>query len=243
VRSGQAVLPPGFEPWILKFDGVADKALGDPQGFGRVEYAYRKMAAAAGIAMSPCRLLEEGGRAHFMTRRFDRDGAGGKIHMQSLCALAHYDFNAAGEFGYEQALSAIQQLRLGYPALREMYRRMVFNVLARNQDDHTRNIAFLMDRQGVWSLAPAFDMVWAYNSKGSWTNRHQMTVNGKRDGFARADLLSVASTFGIRNADEVLDQVANAVAQWNTFAEECGVGADVKKKIAATHRTELARFV
>lgn len=239
VRSGQITAPAGFEPWILKFDGVADNALGEPQGFGRVEYAYHRMAVTAGITMSLCRVLEEGGRAHFMARRFDRDTAGGKLHMQSLCAMAHYDFNAGGEYGYEQALSVIQQLSLGYPALREMYRRMVFNVLARNQDDHTRNIAFLMDRQGKWTLAPAFDMVWAYNSKGTWTNRHQMTVNGKRDGFTRADLLAVAEQFGIKDAAKVLEQVTDAVARWPTFAKECDVETTLRKKIGETHRTKL----
>jgi serine/threonine-protein kinase HipA len=241
VRSGQAEPPPGFEPWILKFDGVGDKTLGDPQGFGRVEYAYHKMAVAAGIAMSPCRLLEEGGRAHFMTRRFDRDSDGGKLHMQSLCALAHYDFNAAGAFGYEQAMSVIRQLNLGYPALREVFRRMVFNVLARNQDDHTRNIGFLMDRNGEWRLAPAYDVVWAYNAQGTWTNLHQMTVNGKRDGFTLADLLAVAESFGIKHGRSIVEEVADAVARWNAFAEECDVAAALKEKIATTHRTKLAR--
>lgn len=240
VCSGQASTPPGFEPWILKFDGVADSALGDSRGFGRLEYAYHKMALAAGISMSPCRLLEENGRAHFMTRRFDRDEQGGKIHMQSLCALGHYDFNAAGEYGYEQALVVIQRLNLGYPALQEMYRRMVFNVLARNQDDHTRNIAFLMDRQGVWRLAPAYDVVWAYNSQGVWTNRHQMTVNGKRDDFERVDLLTVAKAFGIKGSAEILDRVAHAVAEWDSFAKECGVDTTLQKTVAATHRTKLA---
>jgi serine/threonine-protein kinase HipA len=232
--------PQGFEPWILKFDGVADGALGDPKGFGRVEYAYHKMAVAAGVAMNPCRLLEESERAHFMTRRFDRDGQGRKIHMQSLCALMHYDFNAAGEYGYEQVLSAVQRLKLGYPALTEMYRRMLFNVLARNQDDHTRNIAFLMDQEGHWTLAPAFDVVWAYNSKGEWTNRHQMTVNGKRDRFERADLLAVAEQFGIKGAFDILAEVADAVARWPAFAKECGVNAALVKTISGTHRTKLS---
>jgi len=239
VRSGQADLPPGFEPWILKFDGVADSVLGDPQGFGRVEYAYHKMALEAGIKMTRCHLLEEGGRAHFMTERFDRDPDGAKVHVQSLCAMAHYDFNAAGEYSYEQALSVIQRLHLGYPAVEEMYRRMVFNVVARNQDDHTRNIAFLMGRDGTWRLAPAFDVVWAYNSKGSWTNRHQMTANGKRDGFERADLLAVADTFGIKGAGAIIDRAVAAVVAWGTTAKECGVDSELGNKIAATHRTAL----
>ena len=238
-RSGQADSSPGFEPWILKFDGVADSALGDPQGLGRVEYAYHKMALKAGLSMTQCYLMEEHGRAHFMTRRFDRTTHGEKIHVQSLCALAHYDFNAAGEYSYEQVLSVIQRLNLGYPALTEMYRRMVFNVVARNQDDHTRNIAFLMDRNGNWRLAPAFDVVWAYNSKGSWTNQHQMSVNGKRDDFERADLLAVSNTFGIKGTAGIIDQVTEAVVEWKRIAKECGVGSELLKIIAATHRTNL----
>jgi serine/threonine-protein kinase HipA len=221
----------------LKFDGVADTALGDPQGFGRVEYAYHTMAVKAGLAMTRCHLLEDGGRAHFMTKRFDRDTDGAKIHVQSLSAVAHYDFNAAGEYSYEQAFSVIQRLELGYPAMAEMYRRMVFNVVARNQDDHTRNIAFLMDRKGTWRLAPAFDVVWAYNPSGTWTNRHQMTVNGKHDGLERADLLAVADTFGIRNAADIIDQVTDAVATWGHIARDSGVDPELSRTIAATHRT------
>ncbi len=239
VRSGQVKAPEGFESWILKFDGVHDTALGDPKGFGRVEFVYHEMAVAAGIEMSACRLFEENGRAHFMTRRFDRDNQGGKIHVQSLCAMAHYDFNASGEYGYEQALSVIQRLNLGYPAMQEMYRRMVFNVVARNQDDHTRNIAFLMDPNGVWRLAPAFDVVWAYNPKGGWTNRHQLSVNGKRDAFERADLLAVAGQYGIKKAAAVIEEVIEAVSKWSKLANEFQVPADLKDQIARTHRLDL----
>ena len=160
--------------------------------------------------------------------------------MQSLCALGHYDFNAGGEYGYEQAFAVIQKLNLGHEALREMFRRMLFNVLARNQDDHTRNIAFLMDRQGKWTLAPAFDMVWAYNSQGAWTNRHQMSVNGKRTGFERADLMAVAEQFGLKGASDALRKVADAVARWPIFAKECGVNSSLLRKISETHRTKLA---
>lgn len=239
VRSGQANLPEGFEHWILKFDGVADKALGDPKGFGRVEYAYHKMALKAGISMTRCHILEDGDRAHFMTERFDRGKRGDKLHVQSLCAMAHYDFNAAGEYGYEQALSVIQQLNLGYPALTEMYRRMVFNVVARNQDDHTRNIAFLMDRNGTWQLSPAFDIAWAYNPEGTWTNRHQMTINGKRDAFVRADFLAVAETYGIKGAREIIDQVSDSVAAWPSVAKGCGVASAMVKDIEKTHRLNV----
>jgi len=204
-----------------------------------VEYAYHKMALKAGITMTRCDLLEENGRAHFMTERFDRDVDGSKMHVQSLCAIAHHDFNAAGAYSYEQAFSVVQRLNLGYPAVEEMYRRMVFNVVACNQDDHTRNIAFLMDRDGTWRLAPAFDVVWAYNSKGTRTNRQQMTVNGKRDDFERTDLVAVADTFGVKGAADILDQVAAAVAAWESTARDCGVDEALLKTIGATHRTNL----
>ncbi len=191
VRSGQIAAGPGFSYWLLKFDGVAgnkDKELDDPQGYGAIEYAYSLMARAAGITMSECRLLEEHGRRHFMTRRFDRLLDGGKLHMQSLGALAHFDYNQPGAYSYEQALLAIRQLDLPMLALEEQFRRMLFNIVARNQDDHVKNIAFLMDREGRWSLAPAFDITYSYNPSGSWTATHQMTVNGKRDGFVMADI-------------------------------------------------------
>jgi serine/threonine-protein kinase HipA len=239
VRSGQVAPPAGFELWLLKFDGVRDDALGDPQGYGRVEFAYHKMAAAAGITMSPCRLLEEGGRAHFMTRRFDRDDAGGKLHLQSLCALAHFDFNASGAYGYEQVFAVVQKLNLGHAALREQYRRMVFNILARNQDDHTRNIAFLMDRQGRWQLAPAFDVIWAYNPTGRWTDRHQLSLAGKRDGFTREDLLGAASLLGIRDAMAILGQVRDTVAQWPQYAEAAGVPAPLLARVAESLRGDI----
>jgi serine/threonine-protein kinase HipA len=241
VRSGQVNAPKGFEPWILKFDGVQDRALGDPQGFGRIEYAYHQMAVKAGIEMNPCHLLEEGGRAHFMTRRFDRGLDGTRLHLQSLCALAHYDFNASGVYSYEQALSVIQRLNLGYPVMGEMFRRMVFNVLARNQDDHTRNIAFLMDPDGHWRLSPAFDVIWAYNLGGNWTNRHQMRINGKLDDFDRPDLLAVAEQYGIKNARELIGQVGESVAHWPELARQVGVPPEMVEVVRASHRLYLAR--
>ena len=239
VRSGQVGVSPGFEPWILKFDGVNDESLGDPKGFGRVEYAYYLMAVKAGIRMNSCRLLEENERAHFMTRRFDRDEEGCKIHTQSLCAMAHFDFNAAGEYGYEQAFNIILRLNLGHEALQEMYRRMVFNVLARNQDDHTRNIAFLMGRDGAWRLSPAFDMVWAYNPSGRWTDRHQMSIHGKRDGFALGDLEVPAVEYDIRGAAKIRKEVAEAVALWPEFSRLAGVDRRMSKEIGTTHLFQI----
>ncbi len=239
VRSGDVPPPAGFESWILKFDGIHDQMLGESKGYGRIEYAYHQMAADAGIQMSECRLFQEGGRAHFMTKRFDRKESGEKMHMQSLCGLEHYDFNAAGEYGYEQAFMTIQKLNLGYATLAEMFRRLVFNILARNQDDHTRNIAFLMDSTGRWELSPAFDLTWAYNSSGIWTNQHQMSVNGKRDGFKRSDVLDPARKFGIKNAGEILDRVLEIVSRWPQYAHVAGVSTSQAKSIAATHRLLL----
>ncbi len=239
IRSGQVPPPEGFEPWIMKFDGVDDKTLGAPQGYGRIEYAYHTLAIDAGISMSECRLFEENGRAHFMTRRFDRELNGDKIHMQSLCAIAHYDFNMAGAYGYEQAFSVIQKLNLGYDTLEEMYRRMVFNIIARNQDDHTKNIAFLMDKNGVWKLSPAFDVIWAYNSSGPWTNQHQMTLNGKKDGFTRADILEPARQFRIKNPGKIIEKVVESVRLWPDIAGKYDVPDSMTDKIAATHRLNL----
>ena len=235
VRSGQVKIPEGFEPWILKFDGVEDDILGNTHGYGRMEYAYYKMATEAGITMSPCRLLEENGRAHFMTRRFDRND-NEKIHMQSLCALGHFDFNLAGEYGYEEVFNIILQLNLGYEAMQEMYRRMVFNVLARNQDDHTRNIGFLMDKKGAWRLSPAYDVIWAYNPQGEWTNRHQMSINGKRHAFTIHDLEAIAERYDILGAKKIRIDVAKAVSQWPRFAHTAGMDEKNIKRIQESHR-------
>ncbi len=245
VRSGQLKAPPGYEYWLLKFDGVRgnkDKDLTDPQGYGAVEFAYSQMAEAAGIEMSPCRLFEEGGRRHFMTRRFDRTDTGGKLHVQSLAALAHYDFNDPGAYAYEQAFLAIRQLGLPAHDITQQFRRMVFNILARNQDDHVKNIAFLMDRRGTWRLSPAFDVIWAYNPGGDWTSRHQMSVNSKRDDFVVEDLMACARTAGIstRTVRPLLQQVHDAVGRWPEFAAAAGVRPDWISQIRASHRLALA---
>jgi len=239
VRSGQVQAPEGFEYWIIKFDGINDNTLGDPEGYGKIEYAYHHMAKAAGIEMTECRLMKENGRAHFMTRRFDRTNNSDKIHMQSLCALGHYDFRMPGQYGYETAMSICQQLGLGQQVVRQLFRRMVFNIITRNQDDHTRNIAFLMDRDGNWHLAPAFDVIWSYNSEGEWTNRHQMTINGKRDGFENQDLIEVAKQFRIKKPMDILADVGAAVHRWPDFAKEVGVKRNRITEIASTHRRHL----
>ena len=228
VRSGQVTAGKGFGYWLLKFDGVKgnkDKELEDPQGYGAIEYAYANMARDAGIAMSDCRLLEENGRRHFMTRRFDRSATGEKVHMQSLCAMAHYDYNMAGAYGYEQALMVIRRLGLSIEDIEEMYRRMVFNVIGRNQDDHVKNIAFLMDREGNWSLAPAFDMTYSFNPSGEWTASHQMTINGKRDGFTLEDFKACAKSVSMKRgrAETIIEEVRSAVSRWGEYADEVGV--------------------
>lgn len=243
-RSGQAPVAKGFSHWLMKFDGVhgnRDKELADPQGYGRIEYAYALMARAANIEMAPCRLHEEGGRAHFMTQRFDRSDRGEKLHMQSLGALRHYDFNRAGAYAYEQALQTIKQLALPRKDLEQQTRRAFFNVLARNQDDHVKNIAFLMDRAGHWSLSPAFDVAYSYNPSGAWTGQHQMSLNGKRDDFVLEDLLALASSGGIKPAQarSILQEVSEAVNAWPGFASEAGVSKTDVRRIAKAHRSKL----
>jgi serine/threonine-protein kinase HipA len=228
LRSGQVPAPDGFEYWLLKFDGVRgnrDRELEDPQGYTAIEYAYSLMARDCGIEMTACRLLEENGRRHFMTRRFDREAGGRKLHMQSLAALAHFDFNAAGAYSYEQAFQVMRRLSLPMAAMEQQYRRMVFNVVARNQDDHVKNIAFLMDRQGRWSLTPAFDVTFSFNPAGLWTARHQMTINGKQDQFTRADLKACAEAAGLKRGASraILDELCAVIARWPGYAESAGV--------------------
>ncbi len=228
VRSGQITAGEEFEYWLLKFDGVAgnrDKELEDPKGYGTIEYAYYRMATDAGITMNPSRLFEENDRRHFMTRRFDRHDNGEKIHLQSLCALAHYDFNMAGAYSYEQALRVIRQLGLPMHAVEEQFRRMAFNIVARNQDDHVKNIAFLMDKTGRWSLSPAFDLTYSFNASGQWTASHQMTMNGKRDDFDREDFKACAKAASMKRgrAETIVNEVIEIVSRWRDYADEAGV--------------------
>ena len=244
VRTGQAEADPGFEHWLLKFDGVTgnrDKELDDPRGYGVIEYAYSQMARRAGVEMSECRLLEEHGRQHFMTRRFDRPSGRQKLHMQSLAALGHVDYNQAGAHAYEQAFLVIRQLGLGAAAAEQMFRRTLFNIVARNQDDHVKNIAFLMDKSGRWMLAPAFDVTYSYNPSGAWTSTHQMTLNGKRDGFTMADVRAGGKAAGLkpRQVTAVLDEVRGAVSRWPRIAAAAGVPRAVAAKIGRAHRLTI----
>jgi serine/threonine-protein kinase HipA len=245
IRSGQVNNLPGFDHWLLKFDGVSrpgESQLGDPSGYGAVEYAYSLMATAAGIRMAECRLFEENGRHHFMTRRFDRTSQGKKLHMLSLGGMAHYDFNQAGAYGYEQALQAIRRIGLSMNAVEEQYRRMVFNVLARNQDDHVKNIAFLMDRSGAWSLSPAFDVTYAFNASGAWTSQHQMSVNAKREGFYLSDFDAVGRVASMKRgrARSILHEVHAAVSRWREFAERAGVDERRAESVESALRLDLA---
>lgn len=236
ICAGQFDVGEGFEHWLLKFDGMgADRELGGSQDYGRIEYAYYQMAIAAGIAMSSCRLLEEGGRAHFMTRRFDRDG-NRKHHMQTLCAMAHLDYRQKASHDYNQLFQAIDQLRLGYEAKEEAFRRMAFNVIAANCDDHTKNFAFLLREGEGWRLAPAYDVTHAHNPKGEWTSQHLMSVNGRFTGITRKDLLTVADRFGIGTAAKVLKQVGDAVKEWPDFAMIANVSPKERDRISGHHR-------
>ncbi len=248
-RSGQAHAQhadAGFRHWLLKFDGVTDnrdKAVADPLGYGRVEYAYALMAADAGITMMPCRLHEEGGRAHFMTKRFDRADNGAKLHYQSLGALMHLDFNLAGAHSYEQAMLAIRQLHLPAGDLEQQLRRAAFNVIARNQDDHVKNTGFVMKPSGQWRLSPAFDLAYNYNPAGRWTSRHQMSINGKCDDFMRADLLALARHGGVKpgKAGAIVDEVAAVIAGWRRYADRAKVAPAYAKTIFSNLRLKALR--
>ena len=183
-RSGQIDLDPGFEHWLLKFDGISnnrDKEIADPLGYGKIEYAYYIIAVNIGINMMDSKLHNEGGRSHFMTKRFDRTLNGGKIHAQTLGALAHYDYNLAGSNSYEQAIQVMKHLGLSRQDLEQQVLRTFFNIVGRNQDDHVKNIAFLMDRGGRWTLSPAYDLIYSWNPTGDWTSQHQMSINNKRE--------------------------------------------------------------
>lgn len=244
VRSGQVKVPEGFEYWLMKFDGVRenrDRELADPKGYGLIEYAYFRMATDAGITMSVCRIFKENDRRHFMTQRFDRTDRGEKLHMQSLGALAHFDFNLAGAYSYEQALLAIRRLGLPMSSVEEQFRRMTFNIIARNQDDHVKNIAFLMDKSGQWSLSPAYDVTYSYQPAGQWTSSHQMTLNGKRDRFTLEDFKACAKSVSMKRgrAESIIDEVRETVTRWPDYADEADVDSRWRDDIQRTLRLEF----
>jgi len=235
-KSGQLKLPKGFEHWIMKFDGISENSsnpLASPQGYGKIEYAYHLMAVNAGISMSKCQIYSEGGRSHFITRRFDRVTDSGKLHVQTLGAIAHFDYTLPSSYSYEQALQVIRRLQLPQEDLEQMVLRAIFNIVGRNCDDHVKNIAFIMNRKGEWSLAPAYDLTYAWNPTGTWTNRHQMSINGKRENISCNDLIALAEKADLKkgNANMLIERVIDTFSRWDYFAEEAGIDQQIVSKI------------
>ena len=233
VRSGQIDGLKGYEYWIIKFDGVTDKELLSPKGYGKIEYVYYQMAKECGITMTESKLLRENKRAHFMTKRFDSENTK-KIHMQTLCAIAHFDYNDPTSYSYEQAFQTMRQLKLPYIEMEELYRRMVFNVIARNQDDHTKNISFLMDENGKWKLSQAYDMTYDLDPKSKWMHAHQMSINGKRENITRSDLQQIAKTMNIKKPVEIIEQVKESLSKWGKLANESEITPEQAKAIKQT---------
>jgi len=236
VRSGQVKADPGFQYWLLKFDGVQnnrDREMADPTGYGAIEFAYSKMAQDAGIEMSKCQLLEENGRRHFMTQRFDRSNNGKKLHVQTLGALAHLDYNQAGAHGYEEAFLVMRKLRLSTSEIEQAFRRMVFNIIARNQDDHVKNISFIMDEEGSWALAPAYDMTYSYDPNGLWTGKHQMTMKGKQSDFSLDDFKACSEIAVLKRGrfKQIIQEVDTVASRWTDYADEVKVDPKQRDQI------------
>lgn len=234
VKSGQTKAPNGYEHWLIKLDGVSDAQLGSSSDYGRVEMAYYNMAIACGIDMMPSRLLEENGRAHFMTKRFDRHGGEGKHHVQTFCALKHFDYNLVKSFSYEQLFQCMRELKLTYADAEQMFRRMVFNVIGRNCDDHTKNFSFLLKREGKWSLAPAYDLCHAYRPESEWVSQHALSINGKRKDFTKGDLLVVGESIRCKKASDIIEEINDTINQWKKFADEVHVKPSLRDAIAKT---------
>ena len=234
VRSGQTIAPRGFEHWLLKLDGVSDVQLGASDGYGRVEMAYYNMAISCGIDMMPSMLFEENGRAHFMTKRFDREQGDIKHHMQTLCAINHFDYNSVTSFSYEQLFQTMRELSLSYADAEQMFRRMVFNVISRNCDDHTKNFAFRLKKEGKWELAPAYDLCHAYRPNHQWVSQHALSINGKRKDINKSDLLVIGNSIHCKRAAEIVDEIESIVMNWDKFASEVGVSKELIEAIDAT---------
>jgi len=234
VKSGQSKAPKGFEHWLIKLDGVNDIQLGRSHGYGRVEMAYYNMAIACGIEIMPSRLLEENGRAHFMTKRFDREGNEVKHHIQTFCALKHFDYNLVNSYSYEQLFQCMRELKLTYADAEQMFRRMVFNVIARNCDDHTKNFSFILKQGGKWELSPAYDLCHAYRPGSEWVSQHALSINGKRKEITKADLLVIGNSIRCKKASEIIDEINDTVNQWNEFANEVHVNTTLRDEIALT---------
>jgi len=234
VRSGQTRAPKGFEHWLIKLDGVSDAQLGESEGFGRVEMAYYNMAKDCEINIMESKLLEENNRAHFMTKRFDREASDQKHHIQTFCAMQHYDFNEINSYSYEQLFQTMRILRLPYPQAEQMFRRMVFNVLAKNCDDHSKNFAFRLKKNSSWELAPAYDVCHAYSSNSIWVNHHALSINGKRKNILRSDLLEIAKSNNLKKADKIIDNINEIVSSWNDYAMEMKVNPKLRESINST---------
>jgi serine/threonine-protein kinase HipA len=234
VRSGQTIAPKGFEHWLLKLDGVSDVQLGASTGYGRVEMAYYNMAIACGIDMMTSRLLEENGRAHFITKRFDREDGDVKHHIQTLCAIQHYDYNSVSSFSYEQLFQTMRELKLSYPEAEQMFRRMVFNVIARNCDDHTKNFAFRLKKNSQWELAPAYDLCHAYKPDHQWVSQHSLSINGKRKGISKKDLLVIGKSIRCKEASIIIEEIESIIMDWKRFANEVGVSGKLRDAIDTT---------
>jgi serine/threonine-protein kinase HipA len=234
VKSGQTKAPKGFEHWLIKLDGVSEVQLGSSHGYGRVEMAYYNMAIACGIAMMPSRLLEENGRAHFITQRFDREDGEVKHHIQTFCAIKHFDYNLVNSFSYEQLFQCMRELKLTYADAEQMFRRMVFNVIARNCDDHTKNFSFLLRHGGKWELAPAYDVCYAFRPGSEWVSQHALSINGKRKDITKGDLLVIGESIRCKKASEIVDEINDTVNQWKSFADDVNVKSTLRDEIAKT---------
>jgi serine/threonine-protein kinase HipA len=239
IKSGQALTETGFEHWLIKFDGVNDAQFGSSTGYGRVEMAYYHMATDFGIEMMECKLIEESDRAHFMTKRFDRNQANQKLHTQTFCALQHYDYQNIYGYSYEQLFQTMRALRLSYAEAEQMFRRMVFNVIARNCDDHTKNFSFLMDQTGKWKLAPAYDICHAYRPGSDWVSQHNLSINGKRKDFVLSDFIAIAEQNSIRNPKKILAECIEIAGNWEKYANQCNVEAQLIEAIEQTLIKEI----
>jgi serine/threonine-protein kinase HipA len=238
VRSGQTKAPRGFEHWLLKLDGVSGAQFGESKDWGRVEYAYHLMAKECGIEMTECELLEENGRAHFMTKRFDREGNNIKHHIHTLCGIQHYDYSNLYGYSYEQIFQTMRLLRLTYPEAEQLFRRMVFNVLATNCDDHTKNFSFLLKQTGKWQLAPAYDICYAYNPENNWVNQQTLSVNGKHKNIGKEDFYTIAKANNIKKSERIIEEINSVIKNWKKFANM----AKVRKDLTQTIQNNLHTF-
>ncbi len=230
VRSGQGNVPSGFEHWLLKLDGVSGEQFGESSGWGRVEYAYYLMAQNCKININKSQLLEENGRAHFMTKRFDREG-NIKHHIQTLCGLQHFDFNDMYGYSYEQIFQTMRILRLTYADAEQMFRRMVFNVLATNYDDHTKNFSFMLKKDGKWQLAPAYDLCFSFDSTNHWVSQQTLSVNNKRLKISVEDLMAIANDNNIKKGKIIIQEMNKVIANWKKYASLAGVRPDLAERI------------